>query len=47
MTVSSCVVIVMSALHLPRIPEYLSVSSSGATEDVSDNCKEGEMLSFM
>ena len=41
------VVTVMSALHLPHIPEYLSVSSSGATEDVSDNCKEGEMLDFM
>ena len=46
-SLNPCVVIIMSALHLPHIPEYLSMSSSGATEDVSDNCKEGEMLSFM
>jgi hypothetical protein len=27
------------ASHLPHIPEYLSISS-GAAEDISDNCKE-------
>ena len=33
----------MLASHLPHIPEYLSVSS-GTAEDISDNCKKGEML---
>ena len=32
-------VTIMLAVHLPRIPEYLSISS-GATEDVSDICKD-------
>ena len=32
--------ILASCAHLPHIPEYLSIT----TEDVSDNCKEGEML---
>ena len=37
------IMIIMLASHLPHIPEYLSISS-GAAEDVSDNCKEEEML---
>ena len=34
---------IMLALHLPHIPEYLSISS-GAAEDISDNCKKLEIL---
>ena len=35
------------ASHLPHIPEYMSISSEVAAEDISDNSKIGEMLDPM
>ena len=39
--------IILLASHLPHIPEYLSISSGVAAEDISDNSKIGEMLDPM